>query len=132
MGDLYLTGGEQRSSVFLPNAEWHGAKKAVVLRVDPDTSKVIDRIEYLSPGNTCPNDNPAIAFTAATPCRNRLCTCPGAEVIVFELPGFRRLTYISLPCFYLHHVLPTPSGILIVVVTGLDMVVLVDSHSLIS
>ena len=51
---------------------------------------------------------------------------------MFELPGFRRLTYISLPCFYLHHVLPTPSGILIVVVTGLDMVVLVDSHSLIS
>ena len=124
MGDLYLTGGEQRSSVFLPNAEWHGAKKAVVLRVDPDTSKVIDRIEYLSPGDTCPNDNPAITFTAATLCRNRLYTCTGTEVIVFELPGFQQLTYISLPCFNdLHHVLPTPSGTLIVVVTGLDMVV---------
>jgi hypothetical protein len=122
--DLYLTGGEQRNGVILPAAEWHGAKKAVVLRVDPGTGKVTDRLDYLSPGDACPDDSPGITFKAATLYGEKLYACTCTEVITFELLGFRQVGYVSLPCFNdLHHVLPTPNGTLIVVVTGLDMVV---------
>jgi hypothetical protein len=124
MSDLYLTGGEQRTGLFLPAAEWQSTKKAVVLRVDTDTGKVTDRLEYLTPCEACPEDNPDITFKAATVYGNRLYACTCTEVIAFELPGFLRVGYVSLPCFNdLHHVLPTPNGTLIVVVTGLDMVI---------
>jgi hypothetical protein len=122
--DLYLTGGEQRNNSLIPAAEWHAAKKAVVLQLDADTGKVTDQLEYLTPPHACSPDNPAITFKAATLCGKMLYACTSTEVIVFELPGFRRVGYVSLPCFNdLHHVLPTPNGTLIVVVTGLDMVV---------
>jgi len=123
MNDLYLTGGEGRRTLFLPTAEWHVAKKAVALRVDAATGKIAERCEYLSPADTCADVNPAITFKAATLWGKRLYTCTSTEVITFELPAFRRVGYISLPCFNdLHHVLPTPNGTLIVVVTGLDLV----------
>ncbi len=124
MGYLYLTGGEQRSPSVLPRPEWQGAKKAVILQYDTDANKLAHKCEYLTPQNACSDELPAIAFKAATVCENRLYVCTSTEVIVFELPAFRQIGYVSLPCFNdLHHVLPTPSGTLIVVVTGLDMVV---------
>jgi hypothetical protein len=124
VGDLYLTGGEQRTSTFLPAAEWHETKKALVLRVDTDTGMVTDRLEYITPPDACSDENPAITFKAGTLCGNRLYACTCTEVITFELPSFRQVGYVSLPCFNdLHHVMPTPNGTLIVVVTGLDMVV---------
>jgi hypothetical protein len=50
-------------------------------------------------------------------------------VLIFEVPGFQRTGYLSLPCFNdLHHVLPTPHGTLIVVVTGLDLVLEVTTE----
>jgi hypothetical protein len=123
MADLYLTGGEQRKS-FLPLEEWHETKKAVVLRIDADTGKVTDRLEYVTSRDACPDDNPGIVFKSAALYGNKLYVCTSTEVIVFELPEFRRVSYVSLPCFNdLHHVRPTPNGTLIVVVTGLDMVV---------
>ena len=124
MGDLYLTGGEQRRDLFFPSEEWHSTKTAVALRIDTDTTRVTDKLDYVTPCNACPDDDPAILFKAATLCGNRLYVCTSTEVITFELPSFQRVGYVSLPCFNdLHHVLPTPNGTLIVVVTGLDMVV---------
>jgi len=50
--------------------------------------------------------------------------CTSTEVILYSVPEFKPLSYISLPCFNdLHHVCPTPHGNLLVVSTGLDMVV---------
>src|ERR1051326_7572845 len=104
MADLYLTGSEQRKS-FLPLEEWHLTQKAVVLRVDPDTGKVTDRFEYLTPPDASPDHNPGIAFKAATLYENKIYVCTSTEVIVFELPEFRQVSYVSLPCFNdLHHV----------------------------
>jgi hypothetical protein len=127
MGNLYLTGGEERADILFHSEEWHSARKALVLQCDTETSKVTGGIEYLSPPNTCADRNPAITFKAATLHGNRLYVCTCTEVIAFELPGFRRVAYVSLPCFNdLHHVMPTPKGTLIVVITGLDLVVEID------
>jgi hypothetical protein len=122
--DIYLTGGQQRTGVFLPTVEWHSAKKAAVLRLETDTPKVIGRLEYLTPKEACPDEDPGITFKAGHLSEDKLYVCTSTEVITFDLPGFRQIGYVSLPCFNdLHHVLPTPTGTLIVVVTGLDMVV---------
>ena len=127
MGELYLTGAEQRNSAVLPLKEWHSTKNAILLRLDPDTEKVTEKLEYVTPAEACTDNEPGIAFKAATLFENRLYVCTSTEVIIFEVPGFRQVAYLSLPCFNdLHHVRPTPSGTLIVVVTGLDMVVEVD------
>src|SRR5439155_7266837 len=111
MDHLYLTGCEQRTALLLPRPEWQGAKKGLVLRVDVDTSKVTDRLEYLTPQNACPDELPSIGFKGATLRENQLYVCTSTEVIVFELPALRQVGYVSLPCFNdLHHVLPTPDG----------------------
>ena len=53
-----------------------------------------------------------------------LYACTNTEVLVFRLPAFERVNYISLPCFNdLHHVMPCRDGTLLVANTGLDMVV---------
>src|SRR3989442_1523986 len=115
MGDLYLSGGEQRiaqeypRTVFRSPEEWHSLKKALVLRLDADTGKVVEKFEYVPPSDACSNDKPAISFKAATLSENRLYTCTSTEVIIFKVPGFQRVGYLSLPCFNdLHHVVPTP------------------------
>jgi hypothetical protein len=55
---------------------------------------------------------------------DRLYACTSTEVLIYQLPDFRLLQYISLPCFNdLHHVCPTKEGTLLVAVTGLDMVI---------
>src|SRR5256885_7880371 len=111
MGELYLTGAEQRNSAVLPLKEWHSTKKAILLRLDPDTEKVTEKLEYVTPAEACTDNEPGIAFKAATLFENRLYVCTSTEVIIFEVPGFRQVAYLSLPCFNdLHHVRPTPSG----------------------
>jgi hypothetical protein len=67
---------------------------------------------------------PAILFKSVFLSDDKLFTCTSTEVLVYQLPGFQLLHYISLPCFNdLHHVYPTREGTLLVAVTGLDMVV---------
>jgi hypothetical protein len=52
---------------------------------------------------------------------DRLYVCTHSEVLVFQIPSFEQVGYISLPQFNdLHHVLPTRAGTLLVVNTGLD------------
>lgn len=124
MSDLYVTGGEQRNDLILLSEEWHLTQTALVLRLCPDTGKITERREYFTPADACPAEKPAITFKAASLLGTRLYVCTSTEVMIFELPKFRRVAYVSLPCFNdLHHVMPTTHGTLIVVVTGLDMVV---------
>jgi hypothetical protein len=54
---------------------------------------------------------------------DKLYTCTTTEVLIFQVPSFRQVGYISLPCFNdLHHAIPASDGNLLVVSTGLDMV----------
>ena len=124
MKDFYVIGGELRRSVFRKLEEWQSSQKAVIVRLDPQdkTSKLC--VEYESPTEVCAVELPAVLFKSASLVGDKLYTCTSTEVLIYQLPSFRLLRYISLPCFNdLHHVCPTREGTLLVTVTGLDMVV---------
>jgi hypothetical protein len=124
MSELYVVGGALRSSLFKQLAEWHSCKKALIVKVNPEakTSEVL--VEYNSPADACPADSPSILFKSANITDNKLYVCTPTEVLVYQLPGFELLHYVSLPCFNdLHHVRATPEGNILIADTGLDLVV---------
>lgn len=121
---IYISGGRQRSSLFRKLEEWQSSEQALLIELDPATSKSAARVAYVSPPEVCADELPAITFKSATLQQNKLYACTSTEVMIYEVPSFQRLHYISLPCFNdLHHVCPTGRGTLVVAVTGLDMVV---------
>jgi hypothetical protein len=124
MNNFYVAGGRLRSTVFRKLEEWQSCQQALLIELDPAKDQSRACVEYISPPEVCPDVLPAVLFKSATVQGNLLYTCTSTEVMVYELPSFRLRHYISLPCFNdLHHVCPTHSGTLLVVVTGLDMVV---------
>jgi hypothetical protein len=124
MNKLYVTGGRQRSTVFRKLEEWQSYDQARLIEIDPATGKSRTCIEYVSPGEACADELPSILFKSASLRGNNLYICTSTEVLIYELPGFRLLHAISLPCFNdLHHVYPTRRGTMLIAVTGLDMVV---------
>ena len=123
MDKICIGGGQFRSTVFRELNEWESCKQAMFIELDPATRTSRSYVEYVSPQETCPDDLPAILFKSATLRDNRLYACTSTEVLIYEVPSFRQITYISLPFFNdLHHVYPTPQGTLLVMVTGLDIV----------
>src|SRR5260370_4762236 len=123
MSEMYVVGGALRSSLFKQLPEWNSYKKALIAKVKPEakTSEVV--VEYVSPEDVCPADAPAILFKSATMADDKLYVCTPTEVLVYQLPSFELLHYVSLPCFNdLHHVRPTPDGNILIVDTGLDLV----------
>ena len=122
--ELYVVGGQARSTIFRKLDEWHSCQKAVVIQISPESGKVSNRVEYVSPPDVCADDAAAVLFKSASLQNNRLYTCTSTEVLVYQLPEFRLLHYVTHPCFNdLHHVCPTPEGTLLVAVTGLDIAV---------
>jgi hypothetical protein len=123
MSNIYVGGGEFRSSVFHRLEEWESCKRAMLVEIDPATNKSRNCVAYTSPEETVPDELPAILFKSTTLRGNTLYACTSTEVMIYELPAFRLTTYISLPFFNdLHHVYPTPQGTLLVMITGLDIV----------
>src|SRR5579863_10537894 len=121
---LYVLGARQRKAVLHREEEWRLYESALILEVEPETGTVHTRVEYKSPPEARANQNSSNIFKSGTLAGNLLYTCTSTEVLVFELPEFRIVNYISLPCFNdLHHVVPDAEGNLIVTSTGLDMVV---------
>lgn len=129
MSKLYLTGGELRRSVLRKLQEWQSSQKAVILELDLENKTSLARVEYISPPEACAAELPAIVFKSASIRDHKFYACTSTEVLVYALPEFRLLHYVSLPCFNdLHHIAPTPQGTLLVVVTGLDMVVEISTE----
>jgi hypothetical protein len=123
MNSFYVTGGRLRSTLFRKLEEWQSCEQALLIELDPARNQSRACVEYVSPPDVCPEVLPAVLFKSATLQENQLYTCTSTEVLVYELPSFRLLHYISLPCFNdLHHVCPTHQGTLLVAVTGLDLV----------
>lgn len=120
---LYIVGGAAKpSSHKLP--EWHKFERGLVLRLSLDTGRMETAAEYVSPREVCAPENPSVLFKAATLVDDTLYTCTNTEVLVYSVPEFKIVNYISLHFFNdLHHVAPSPWGTLLVAVTGLDMVV---------
>jgi len=122
--ELYVIGGHVRQNLFRKLEEWQSCDKALIVRLDPKTEKSSSCAEYVSPQESCSNDNPAILFKSAFLQGHTLYACTSTEVLVYKLPGFEQIHRISLPFFNdLHHVCPTQRGTLAVAVTGLDLVV---------
>jgi hypothetical protein len=121
---FYVVGGRLRSTLFRKLEEWRSCEQALLIELDPASNRSTPRIEYVSPREVCPKNSSAVQFKSATLNGNLLYACTSTEVLVYELPAFRLLHHVSLPCFNdLHHVYPSQNGTVLVVVTGLDMVV---------
>ena len=124
MNEIYVVGGQLRTSLFRKLEEWQSSQKGLVIQLDPDKNTSRSCVEYVSPPEVCAKDSPAVLFKSASLHGNKLYTCTSTEVLIYELPAFRLVNYISLPCFNdLHHVKPSADGNLIAVSTGLDMVI---------
>jgi hypothetical protein len=125
MSLLYLLGGRQRKLLFRNEEEQRLYEAAIILLLDTETGAGNVKLEYKSPSEACASEHSSHSFKSATLVGNKLYTCTSTEVLIFEVPGFKRIGYVSLPCFNdLHHVTPNPDGNLLAVSTGLDLVVL--------
>lgn len=123
--NMYVVGGQQRASrsLLAGNEDWTGYQKGLVVKLNPETKNTQTCVEYVSPPNVCAKEDPAISFQASTIQDNKLYTCTETEVLIYDLPTFNQIGYVSLPCFNdVHHVRPTPEGTLLVANAGLEMV----------
>jgi hypothetical protein len=121
---LYILGGRQKKRFVRRVKAENRFEAALIIRLDTDTGTSDRVVEYQTPPGAKAHQESSNLFTSGTLCANRLFVCTYTEVLVLELPEFRRLAYISMPCFNsVHHVSPTLRGTLLIANTGLDMVV---------
>jgi hypothetical protein len=115
---LYVAGGQQRGLRPMSagmDGGWYEYEKAVIVELDTATGDAATALEYVSPADAIPEEQPAILFKSGTLEGDLLYTCTQTEVMVYRLPSFERLAYVSLPHFNdVHHVRPTPAGNLLV------------------
>ncbi len=124
MPSLYVLGGKQRSLLVKEEEEWNLYESALILKLDTVTGSVQTCVEYRSRSDARPHQHSASLFKSGSLAGDRLYACTNTEVLIYRVPDFEPLAYISLPCFNdLHHVTPCGDGTLAVVNTGLDMVV---------
>ena len=125
MQSLYVVGGQQREGrPLLATSNWYDYHKGLVLKLDLETNEVKTCLEYVSPPEVRAEGDPPILFKCASLDDGLLYVCTHSEILIFEVPTFERVGYITLPCFNdLHHVRPTPEGTLVVANTGLDSVI---------
>jgi hypothetical protein len=126
MSGFYVVGGQQRTprSIRAGQQDWHGYEKGVVVHVDPATERVERVFEYVSPPEVRAGDDTAISFQAGAIASDLLYLCTETEVLVYRVPEFEQVHYVSLPCFNdVHHVRPGPDqDKLAVANAGLEMV----------
>ncbi len=127
MSKLYVLGGRQRKPGLkeaTPQDEWYLYEAALILEIDTDAGTARTCVEYRSPREARAGEQAAAHFHAGVVRHNALYTCTATEVLIYQIPEFKQIGYISLPCFNdLHHVIVASDGNLLVVSTGLDMVV---------
>jgi len=126
MSGLYILGGKQRRLGMeepTERDEWCLYDTAIILELDTQSGSVRTCVEYQSPFDARAGSHAAASFHGGALIGNLLYTCTTTEVLIFRLPTFERVGYISLPCFNdLHHVTPSSDGNLLIVNTGLEMV----------
>jgi hypothetical protein len=123
-GRLYVVGGRQRRGrpLWADDREWYEYEAGLVLEVDPASGRARVVLEYESP-EAARALGGATLFKSATLEGGRLYACTQTELLVYRVPDFELVHYLSLPCFNdVHHARPTPDGALLVAVAGLDLV----------
>ena len=122
--NLYVLGGRQRRLLLKKEEEWNLYEAAIILEVDLENGSVKTLVEYKAPIEASAGENSSSVFKTGTLIGNKLYACTSTELLVFQLPEFQIVKYISIPCFNdVHHVTPDRDGNLLVANTGLDMVV---------
>jgi len=108
--------------------EWHRFGGARIFRLDCRTHEVVQHQEYVSPPSVCPDENPSILFKSGTRDGGRLYLCTQTEVLIMRADDFSIEHIWTHACLNdVHHVMPDGEGGFYVVVTGLDLVIRVDS-----
>lgn len=125
MNHLYIMGGQQKAPRALTdvNQAWNGYGKGLIVELNPmnGESRVVN--EYGSPPPLSRSSDGAVLFQAGTMEECKIYLCTQTEVMVYSIPDFTLLSYISLPSFNdLHHVRPARNGNLLVANAGLEMV----------
>jgi hypothetical protein len=124
MTSLYVLGARQRDLLFRRENEWDLYEAGLILQLDTESGAVRTCVEYKTPPDARAGEYSSTVFKSGTLVDNLLYTCTSTEVLVFELPDFKKVGYVSLPCFNdVHHVAPASDGAWLAAVTGLDMVV---------
>lgn len=124
MGPVYVLGAKQRELLLKNEEEQRLYDSALILKVDPESERADLCVKYQSPPAVRASSLSSSIFKSGTLAGKNLYTCTSTEVLIFEIPEFRRTGYVSLPCFNdLHHVTATRDGNLLVANTGLDTVV---------
>ena len=107
--------------------DWYKFGAGLVLDVDARASTVQEQLSYVSPPDVLAEDDPAILFKGAVRQGAFVYACTPTEVLVYRLPEFRLVRYLSLPAFNdLHHVRADADGHLLIASTGLDLILKVD------
>lgn len=122
---FYVVGGRQRAprSVLQQDDVWQGYDQGLILRVEVETGQVSTALAYASPEEASAGEG-AVSFQASTLDGDHLYTCTETEVMVYSVPSFERLEYVSLPCFNdVHHVRRSLRGNFLVANAGLEMIV---------
>lgn len=123
MRPIYLVGGEQKLDLK-HHDEWHMHRAGKIVRLDPESKSAELLVEYQSPRELCPDDDPSFLFKSSTLRDGKFFTCSSTEVLVYDFPSMKLQQRISHPCFNdLHHVNVGPDGKLYVANTGLDMAI---------
>ncbi|HEX4785225.1 MAG TPA: hypothetical protein VH350_12845 [Candidatus Sulfotelmatobacter sp.] len=124
MDRLYALGARQRKLILKDEQEWNLYESALILELNPQTGDVRTCAEYKSPPEARAHEHSSSVFKAGAILGNILYACTATEVLIFALPYFEQIGYISLPSMNdVHHVTPTSDGNLLVANTGLDMVI---------
>lgn len=127
MNNIYVVGGQAKKNAFFKQ-EWFQYKKGIIIKIGLDSNIVEKCVDYISPPDVCLKEKSAILFKASTLINDKLYVPTQTEIIVYKIPTFELVNYISLPLFNdIHHVRLTPQENLLVVNTGLDMVIEVTS-----
>lgn len=124
MKSLLVLGGQQRAlrSALADDQNWYDYQKGLILQVNPATGAAATCVEYVSPPEACGEGDPVL-FKSGSVQDNTLYVCTQTEVLVYALPCFEQIGYVSLACFNdVHHVRPTPDGHLLIANSGLEMV----------
>src|ERR1700690_772584 len=111
MDRLYVLGGRQRKLMMKEEAEWSLYESAIILELDPKSGNVRTCVEYVSPPEVRAHEHSSVLFKAGTIAGSTLYACTSTEVLIFSLPDFQQVGYISLPAFNdVHHVTLASDG----------------------
>ena len=94
--ELYILGGRYKSESMLSNG-YSGFETALIVALSPDGSYLRTPVEYKSPPTVCPFKDGEILFKAGTLENQLLYACTETEILVYRVPEFTRVNYITLP-----------------------------------